>query len=433
MSEKPRVLIQTFGCRVNQYDSAKMLEGFQQIGFEQTARDGEDSPDVVVVNTCSVTSDSDKKARQLIRRVAREHPGAKVVITGCYAELKSQELVQIDGVDRHVPMVEQSQLPGVMAEELGIESDAGALFAGEAGAVPLTGFSGRTRAFIKVQEGCDLWCAYCSIPRSRGAPRSRTPQDVVAEARSLVENGFGEVVLCGTRLGSWGRDLGMHITELLHSLIGISGLIRLRLSSFEPEDLDEALIDFIADTPIACPHLHLPLQAGSDTLLERMGRLYRREEYLERIRLARNRIPDFEVTTDIITGFPGETEEDFLDSVDMVRRCRFAKVHSFPYSERDDTPAREFSGQIPIPERRQRRKRLDEVARETALAVRNGYAGKEVDVLVESGSPDEGYSGFTSNYLRVELESGTPLERGAVVLVAIREASPRVLLGRAVQ
>ncbi len=432
MAEQPKVLIRTFGCRVNQYDSAKMLEGFRRAGIEPVDEELCQTPDVVVVNTCSVTSDSDKKARQLIRKLAREHPQAKLVVTGCYAELKGEQLIQIEGVDRHVLMNDQHELPALMAEELGIDSDAGMLFAYEAAHAPLTGFGGRTRAFIKVQEGCDLWCTYCSIPKSRGEPRSRTIDEVLIEAQSLLENNFGEIVLCGTRLGSYGRDLGLHITELLEPLARLNGLKRLRLSSFEPEDLDEALIDFIASTPVACPHLHLPLQAGSDAVLKRMGRLYRREEYAQRIEIARERIADFAVTTDIITGFPGETETDFEDSLDMIRRCRFAKVHSFPYSERDDTPAAAFTDQVERTVRRERRKRLDEIAFRTAAEFRKEFDGTTQEVLIETGNPDKGYAGFTGNYLRCEVNSCVELERGSLIPVVIKDSSSRVLVGEAV-
>lgn len=432
MSTRPTFVIKTFGCRVNQYDSARMREGLERTGFVPLEEADEAQPDVVVVNTCSVTNDSDRKARQLIRKLSREHPQARVVVTGCYAELKGQELLQIEGVSHHVRMSEQEHLPVLLAEELGIESEAGALFADDAvTSAPLSGFGSRTRAFIKVQEGCDLWCTYCSIPKSRGAPRSRTVQQVVTEARSLVENGYGELVLCGTRLGCYGRDLGLHITELLQPLAELDGLVRLRLSSFEPEDLDERLIGFIAETSHACPHLHLPLQAGSDAVLERMGRLYRRDEYVRKIELARERIQRFEVTTDIITGFPGETEADFERTLEMVQRCRFAKVHSFPYSERDGTPAVSFPDSIDPTERRERRKRLDETALQTALEVRRAYVGSTLPVLVETGGPEEGYAGFTDNYLRVEFDSVGPVEKGTIVPVKIENASARILTGNA--
>ena len=427
MDGKKNILIRTFGCRVNQYDSAKMLAGFEHAGFAH-AEDGE-TPDVVVVNTCTVTGDSDRKARQTIRKLAREHPQAKLVVTGCYAQRNGEVLDAIEGVHRLVPIAEQHRLPSMLAHDFAGDSDPSVPIDEIDPDIPIEKFPGRTRAFLKVQEGCDLWCTYCSIPNSRGEPRSREPEAVLREARSLIENGHGELVLCGTRLGSYGPDLGLHITDLLGPLSEVEGLLRLRLSSFEPEDLDERLIDFIAQTPVACPHLHLPLQAGSDDVLERMGRLYRRAEYCRKVQMARERIPRFELTTDIITGFPGESDDDFDLSLEMVRRCRFAKVHAFPYSEREGTPAATFEGSIDPIQRRARRKCLDEVAKETALDIRQAYVGSTLEVLVESGSPEKGYAGFSDNYLRVEFTSSTPLTRGSIQTVLIKETSPHILTG----
>ena len=418
----PTALIETLGCKVNRYDSDQLALGFSRYGFVTSAdhRTLDGTPDVVIVNTCCVTSESERKGRQLIRRLARRYPSAKIIVTGCGAQLAPESLRRISGVDAVCPIDEQRNLVRRVARDLGLQERS------DEAAVPR---SERTRTFVKVQEGCDLFCSYCGIPYSRGEPRSRRIREVREEVTRLVDRGFREVVLCGTRLGCYGRDLGIHLTELLADLRTIRGLDRLRLSSLEPEDLHPALVDVLSATDIFCPHLHLPLQSGSDRILERMGRGYRRADYLQKIEHARNRIADLCISTDIMVGFPGETEDDFAETLSMVEQSGFSKVHSFPFSPRPGTPAAEMPDRVLPPVRRQRRIALDRLALARAEMVRSAFLGRDFPVLVETCK--NGFAvGLTPNYLRVRFLSPPDLVPNTLVNVTLQEASGLLVLGR---
>ncbi len=469
-SSTPTVLIRTLGCKVNRYDSERLAADFVRYGFQACLdrRDLERSPELIVVNTCSVTRESDKKSRQLIRRFIRDYPESRLVVTGCGAELDVEQFRQISGVTSICSIRAQGELASQIATQWGLErqedvdngelivphptplpegegtSDAGCRVFAESlslgkektvapGCHPQLRLGvdpKRTRVFVKIQEGCDLFCTYCSIPYSRGEPRSRPVQEIIEEIKHLVDRGFREVVLCGTRLGWYGRDLGTRLSSLLGEIAQISGLVRLRLSSLEPEDFDTEIIEAVASLAILCPHFHLPLQSGSDAILEKMGREYRRTEYFQRIDRAYEQIPDLCISTDIMVGFPGETEEDFAESLSAVERCGFSKVHSFPFSSRDRTPASTMPRQVPPPVRRERRQILDRLALREAEKTRSKFIGRRLPVLTET--IEDGHAvGLTPNYLRVRWPATEGDQPNALREVLIEDVSGLSLSGRA--
>jgi threonylcarbamoyladenosine tRNA methylthiotransferase MtaB len=412
----PSFLIHTLGCKVNQYDSESIRTKLLRKGYRSLS-DGGESPDLIIVNTCSVTAESDRKGRQLIRKMIRRHPQARVVVTGCYATRKPEDLVQIDGIHEILPIEDQDAWVRRIAEELGWGcEDQDALWTPGEG---IELFEEHTRAFVKIQDGCDLKCTFCSIPISRGAARSRLIPDVVRESHQLVERGYPEIVLCGICIGHYGKGQGFGLPELLREMVRIEGLKRVRISSMEPQDVTDALIDVLMEHgDVVCPHLHLPLQSGSNQVLRRMKRPYTRENFLELIDRARSRLPDFEVSTDIMTGFPGETELQFEETLEVVRIARFNKVHSFRFSARENTPALRLKDHLPPQEIEERRRRLDGMAHEVANEVKRSYINRTMEVLVEA-SDEQQSTGFTGNYLRVEFGTPEPIPQGKVLPVRI--------------
>jgi len=417
----PSVLIKTLGCKVNRYDSDRLAAGFARFGFHvgTDQRTLEGTPDVVVINTCCVTHTSERKCRQMIRKSGREYPNARIIATGCAAELETVDLSGIKELHEICSIGEQDNLAQRIALEFGLHE--------MEGPSPILPHE-RTRAFLKVQEGCDLFCSYCSVPFSRGAPRSRPITEAKEEINDLVNQGFQEVVLCGTRLGWYGTDLGIALPDLLQALVKTPGLLRLRLSSLEPEDLDERIIEILAQEPVLCPHLHLPLQSGSNRILECMGREYRRDDYVWMIEEAYEKIADLCVSTDIMVGFPGESEDDFQESLLVVERCGFSKVHSFPFSIRPGTPAADMPEQVPFPVARQRREILDRFALTKAEETRRRFLGRTMPILVESC--ENGLAeGLTPNYLRVQFPAGPHVVHNTVVDVVLKKASGLMVEG----
>ncbi|NPU96694.1 MAG: tRNA (N(6)-L-threonylcarbamoyladenosine(37)-C(2))-methylthiotransferase MtaB [Candidatus Omnitrophica bacterium] len=412
----PSFLIQTLGCKVNQYDSERLRARLLRQGFRSCAGENGE-PDLIIVNTCSVTSESDRKGRQLIRKLVRRFPNARLAVTGCYAERKPEEILRIPGVGEVIRIEDQETWAQRVADELGWGcEDQDALWeAGEG----IELFEEHTRAFVKIQDGCDLKCTFCSIPQSRGRARGRPMPEIVAECATLVRHGYPEIVLCGICLGQYGRGTEIRLPQLVRAVAAIEGIQRVRISSLEPQDVSDDLFAVMTENPeIVCPHLHLPLQSGSNRILRRMKRPYTAEYFRERVEHARERIPRFEVSTDIMVGFPGESEEDFEQSLTMVRAVRFNKVHSFRYSRRENTPAVRMQNHLPPPVIEDRRRRLDEAARAVADEVKRSYIGSVLPVLPETPR-DQCASGFTPNYLRVDFTSGRPILPGCPVMVRL--------------
>jgi threonylcarbamoyladenosine tRNA methylthiotransferase MtaB len=417
-TSKPGFLIQTLGCKVNQYDSERIRTQLVKQGYRPVTDTDDNDPQLIVINTCSVTSESDRKGRQLIRKLIRKYPQARVAITGCYSERKPHELLEIDGVDEIVPIESQDQWVEHIAEEMGWGcEDQNALWDSSNG---IEQFAEHTRAFVKIQDGCDLKCTFCSIPDSRGKSRSRPKEEILAECNRLVnEIGFPEIVLCGICIGHYGRDTNTHLHDLVKEIALLPKLKRIRISSLEPQDLTEDLLYVMAEhQSVVCPHLHLPLQSGSNRILRRMKRPHSVEYFFESIDQARSLMKNFEVSTDLMVGFPGETEDDFQQTIQAVERSRFNKVHSFRFSARDDTPAMKMKEHLHSSTIEERRKILDQIATETANKVKMSYIGTIQPVLVEL-EEEENNTGFTSNYIRVNFETNQSAMRGTILPVKI--------------
>ena len=420
----------TYGCKANQYDTQVLREALLRRGWTEDSKDAE----LVVVNTCTVTAEAGRKARQLIRRVARESPRTRVCVTGCLAESEPEILRELPGVDWVLGNGE-AKLPIHFLRELGHEVGPEEL------GIPagITEFSGHTRAFLKIQDGCDMACAFCIIPQVRGKSQSRSIAELTAEVRRLLAAGHVEIVLCGIHIGHWGRDLGQSLAELLGALCAIEArdqtgeplAWRLRLSSIEATEVDTPVLEVMQQHPERiAPHLHMPMQTGDDELLAAMNRWYTVEEYLDacaRIRAALDR-PAF--TADILVGFPGETDRAFANTLETARNAGFSRIHVFPFSARPGTAAFDM-GPPPSPEvTRERRAQLSEVAHELSQEFVASLSGAE-DAIVLEGS-----SGLSGRYQKVRIEAeelpSGPLESLFPVHLEVKKdakESPR-LIGR---
>lgn len=381
------------------------MEGlFKQRGYEVTPFD--QVADVYVINTCSVTHLGERKSRQLIRRGIRLNPEAIVAVSGCYAQLSPEEIEAIEGVnvivgtqDRHriVELVEEvGQSKGIMNIVTNIMN------ADHFEDIPLFDTPGRTRAFLKIQEGCTNFCTYCIIPYARGPLRSRPLESVVRETEKLIAAGFKEIVLTGIHLGAYGRDLEgpIALVDAVKAVLGTTGLVQLRLGSLESIEISEELIEMIKQDSRLCSHLHLPLQAGDDQVLRMMNRHYTLAEYRELIHSIQARVEDIGISTDIIVGFPGETLEMFENALKFVESMDFSRMHIFPYSRRTGTPAANYADQVPEEEKKRRVQIMQELAEKKAREFKQGFINRQLTVLFE---PEHGglVEGLTGNYIRV--------------------------------
>ncbi|MFB3879907.1 MAG: tRNA (N(6)-L-threonylcarbamoyladenosine(37)-C(2))-methylthiotransferase MtaB [Armatimonadota bacterium] len=379
-----RVRILTLGCKVNQCDSDEIARALAARGYEIAGR-GE-AADTYIVNTCTVTAVADAKAHKLIRRLAREHPEATLIVTGCLAQRDPFSLLDLPGVTAVVPNKRKPRLPDFLPNLV----------------VPLfpTVYSpSRTRSFLKLQDGCDHRCAYCVVPDARGRPVSRPLHEALEEIRRLAEAGVQELVLCGIRLGAYGRERGEPRLALLLRELRDVPIPRLRLSSIEPMDLDPALLDEMSGHPSICHHLHLPLQSGDDEVLRAMGRSYTTADFADLVRRVREAWPDAAISTDAMAGFPGETEEQFERSMAFLRGMAFSRVHVFPYSRRPGTPAAARPDQVPGAVKRERTQKLLALADELAAAAAQAMVGRTVAVLFEQRGSDGVLVGHTPHYI----------------------------------
>ena len=401
----PRVAFTTLGCKVNQFETA-VIEGlFKQRGYEVAHFD--QVADVYVINTCSVTHLGERKSRQLIRRAIRLNKQAIVVVAGCYAQVSPEEIAAIEGVnvivgtqDRHriVDLVEQvGHSKGIMNMVTNIMS------ADHFEDIPLFGTTeGRTRSFLKIQEGCTNFCTYCIIPYARGPLRSRPLESVLREAEKIVAAGFKEIVLTGIHLGAYGRDIQESITlvDAVKAVLGIKNLVQLRLGSLESIEVSEELLTIMQQDVRLCSHLHLPLQAGDDQMLLRMNRHYTLAQYQKLIHHIQEQIPNIGISTDIIVGFPGETLVMFENALQFVRDMDFSRMHIFPYSRRSGTPAADYADQVPEDEKKRRVHIMQALADKKATEFQKRFINRELTVLFE---PEQNglVEGFTGNYIRV--------------------------------
>ena len=405
-----KVFLDSIGCRLNQSEIETMGRQLLARGHELVTRPEE--ADKVILNTCTVTRAAARDARRKTRRFHRNNENAEIVLTGCYATVAPEELGNVKGAGRLVPNREKEQL--VQMLDPGAGRDAPQFDREPILREILRGQVGNTRAFVKVQDGCDNRCTFCITTVARGEGRSRRLGDVVSEIQGLTAAGYQEAVLTGVHLGSYGHDFGKEsgLRELVQAILRHTEIPRLRLSSLEPWDIDAAFFDLWEDERLL-PHLHLPLQSGSDNVLRRMARRTRRDSFRELAKAAYERIPDLNLSTDIICGFPGETEEDFQQSLDFVREIGFSRLHVFTYSPRPGTAAAEMPDQLPKPERKQRTRRMIALGDELSLAFHTQYEGGTMNVLWEAvtGANGQGtrWVGYTDNYIRVTAHSAADL------------------------
>ena len=431
-----RVAIKTLGCKINQYDTAVMQE---RLARESCAFVRFDEPaDVYVVNTCTVTDRADWEARQLVRKARRSNPAARVVVTGCYAQVSPDEVSRVPGVDHVVGLNRMDELVRCVAG--GGSEAAPAVSVGNSrderavGVLGARRFLGRTRAFLKVQEGCNFACSYCIIPTARGRSRSVPPERVLEQVRGLAEAGFAEIVLTGIHLGGYGHDLTPRValSELVRRIAG-SGLIpRLRLSSLDPREVTDDLLSVMADSEVVCPHLHVCVQAGEDGILKRMRRNYDTAFFARLMARARGKLPQAALGTDVIVGFPGESEETFAASLDYLGGLPLTYFHVFPWSSRRGTAAAGMTDQVPPAEKKERSRRARELGARKKQEFCRGQVGQRVSVLAEqpvAGEPGW-LKGYSRNYLPVWFAGGPELVHREVP-VTLRQWSRGRLQGEA--
>jgi len=380
----------TLGCKVNQYDTQSIRERFIQSGFKELS-DGRPAS-VYVINTCTVTHKADSESLGFIRKARRENPKARIIVTGCLVEKDSACLFKIKEINL---VISKRFFPDSISD-----------------------FYGHTRAFLKIQDGCNNFCSYCKVPLVRGKSRSRPLEDIIQEASCLAKKGFKELVLTGIDLGSYGKDLKQKISlvDVIEALERIEGLLRIRLSSIEAGDISNELISKISESKKICRHLHIPIQSGDDKILRKMNRKYCRNDYLKLIKKLKKFVPGIAITTDCLVGFPGESEKNFTNTIDLLRKIAPLKAHIFPYSQRPGTLASKFDGRIDTSIIKKRMLRLEKVSRSLALKYKRKFFNKHMDVLIEAKSKDKPgfWEGYTDNYIRVKVRSKRNLKNKLV-------------------
>lgn len=433
------VAFHTLGCKVNYYETEAIWNLFKQHGYEKV--EFEQIADVYVINTCTVTNTGDKKSRQVIRRAVRRNPDAVICVTGCYAQTSPAEVMAIEGVDIVVGTQDRSKLLTYIDqyrnERQPINAVGNIMKTRVFEELDVPTFTDRTRASLKIQEGCNNFCTFCIIPWARGLLRSRSPESVLAQARKLVESGYKEIVLTGIHTGGYGEDLeDYNLAKLLLDLEQVDGLQRLRISSIEASQITDEVIEVLKRSTKICRHLHVPLQAGDDTILKRMRRKYTTAEYRERIDKVQHALPHFALTSDVIVGFPGETEEQFQNTYQFIRELRFAELHVFPYSKRTGTPAARMPDQVPEDVKNDRVHRLIELSDQLAKEYASQFEGKVLEVIPETEyqeKPGAGLLvGYTDNYLKVVIKADAD-RIGEVVPVRIDQAGYPYNLGSPVE
>ncbi|MHC0035861.1 tRNA (N(6)-L-threonylcarbamoyladenosine(37)-C(2))-methylthiotransferase MtaB [Pseudoneobacillus sp. C159] len=425
----PTVAFHTLGCKVNHYETEAIWQLFKQEGYERV--DFETSSDVYIINTCTVTNTGDKKSRQVIRRAVRKNPDAVICVTGCYAQTSPAEILAIPGVDvvvgtqdrvkmlEYIEQYKQERQPingvrNIMKNRVYEELD-----------VP--SFTDRTRASLKIQEGCNNFCTFCIIPWARGLMRSRDPQEVIKQAQQLVDAGYKEIVLTGIHTGGYGEDLkDYNLAMLLRDLESqVKGLKRLRISSIEASQISDEVIQVINDSKVIVRHLHIPIQSGSNTVLKRMRRKYTMEFFGERLDRLKEALPGLAVTSDVIVGFPGETEEEFMETYNFIKEHQFSELHVFPYSKRTGTPAARMDDQVDEEVKNERVHRLISLSDQLAKEYSSKFEDEVIEVIPEDkykNDPDSGlYEGYTDNYLKVVFQGSEDMI-GKIVKVKLTKA-----------
>lgn len=434
----PTAAFSNLGCKVNQYETERLAESFSALGF--TLTDFRQPADVYVINTCSVTADADRKSRQMARRAARQKDGAKVVLTGCFAQMAIDTGEEVAGATLLVPngekmrtaqrvleafpdLMQYSSSPASRAEGIAVFPEAA-----PEGLISLDSSAGhRTRATLKIQDGCSYFCGFCSIPYTRSVMASRPFAEVLAEARQMARAGAKEIVVTGVCVGAYGPETGSggaDLADVLAEVASVPGVHRVRLSSVQPVEIPDKVINAMTAHPQIAPHLHLSLQSGDDTILKAMNRPYDTQFFAEKVDTLRRRMPRIGLTTDLIVGYPGETRTLFENTLAFAERMRFARTHVFRYSPRQRTAAAEWKDDVPHDEKERRHRELTAQCLRAQEAFAAGDLGNTVNVLVEAKGAQDGWlSGYTGNYIRVQFAAPSSL-RGAMVAVTLTEILP---------
>lgn len=419
-----KAAIHTLGCKVNIYESEYIINILKENGYQIV--DFDSKADIYIINTCTVTNTSDKKSEKMIKRARKQNKDAIIIAMGCHAQIKGDNIdadIIIGNKDKSkiISLIEEYQenknkikriynLDNVSFEDMYISS-----------------FNSHTRAFVKIQDGCDAFCSYCIIPYARGPIRSKDPKTVIKEITSLVENGYKEIILTGIHTGKYGKDINYTFEQLLKEIIKIKNLYRIRISSIEINELTDPILNLIKDNQVIAKHLHIPLQSGSDKILKLMDRKYDLKFYKDRIEKIRKMIKDISITTDLIVGFPNENEKDMEDTLKFLKEIKFTKIHTFPYSKREGTKAASMENQIDETIKRKRVKTVLELSDQLEQDFYQSKLNETEEVIIEQTKDGKSY-GYTSNYIKVEIDS--PLKPNEVISVKINKVNNKKVTGK---
>jgi threonylcarbamoyladenosine tRNA methylthiotransferase MtaB len=411
----------TLGCKLNFSETSTIAGAFKEVGFDRV--EFEEKADVYVINTCSVTNQGDKESRNIIRRAVRQNPGAMIIVVGCYSQLKPDEIGHIEGVDLVLGTQEKFHIPAYLGN---LEKKANTQIhttrlANIKSYHKAFSWGDRTRSFLKIQDGCDYYCSFCTIPMARGRSRNDTIINTVAEALKAVEKGYKEVVLTGVNIGDFGKTTGENFLELLKALEKTEGLKRLRLGSIEPNLLKDDIINLVANSKVIMPHFHIPIQSGSDEMLSLMKRRYSSGLFAQRIHRIREILPNAFIGVDVIAGSNGETEAHFQESFDFLNSLEISQLHAFTYSERSGTQALKIPWKVDPEERKLRTRKYINLSEKKLRAFYEKQLGSSHTVLFESPNDSGLMTGFTENYVRVEVEPGSFMENelASIKLISI--------------
>lgn len=424
-----KAAIYTLGCKVNQYESQEMTEMLTKNGY--LVVDAKEDADVYIVNSCTVTAESNRKTRQAVRKFKSAHPNAIVVMTGCVPQAFPDEALAVNEADIILGNKNNSKLIDSLnkwfKEHQTIRNITQHEKDDKYEGIMITQFTGHTRAFMKIQDGCNRFCAYCAIPYARGRSRSKSIEDIRTELKTLADNGFKEVVFVGINLSAYGRDIGLSLTDAVHAAQETDGIERIRLGSLEPDHISDEMIESFAKCSKFCPQFHISLQSGCDTVLKRMNRHYNSAEYASLVAKLRSTFADTSITTDIITGFPGETQDEFETTVEFVKKIKFEKVHVFPYSIREGTRAAKMDNQINNTVKSERAAQLSAVCEDVRKNAFANTKGKVFSVLFET--PKNGFQcGYTKNYTPVFIKCNNNLS-GQIADVRITDFNDDYCIG----
>jgi len=401
-SARRKVAFYTLGCKLNFSETSTIARQFESLGFDRVSPDS--SADIYVINTCSVTDQADKKCRHAIRKFIAKSPEAYIAVVGCYAQLKPDEIANMEGVDLVLGSSEKFNIPTHITSDT--KKAKAKIYSCDVDVLhdffPAYSSNDRTRSFLKVQDGCDYHCSYCTIPLARGRSRNMPIAKLIEQAKEIASKGIKEIILTGVNTGDFGKSTDESFINLLHELEGVDGIERYRISSIEPNLITDEIIEFCSKSSKFLPHFHIPLQSGSNRILGLMKRRYRRELFAERLNKIRSLIPNAFIGIDVIIGFPGETNDDFQDTYNFLQQLQPSFFHIFPYSERPNTPAIEYEGKVKPTEVKNRTQRLSELSENLHRQFYLNSIGKIEEVLFESTRKGELMLGFTRNYIKVE-------------------------------